>query len=89
MILNFLFKILLGLLFLIPKSIFAVYPSAINPPVITATGNQTYCPGTSQKIVETISISNDPAEPSTDAIYIQISINISLWQNLFFLHQSK
>jgi gliding motility-associated-like protein len=47
--------------------------AAIAPPVITATGNQTYCAGTSQKIVETISITNDPAEPDTDAIYIQIS----------------
>nr|WP_315147450.1 T9SS type B sorting domain-containing protein [uncultured Flavobacterium sp.] len=45
----------------------------IAPPVITATGNQTYCPGTSLKIVQTISITNDPAEPDTDAIYIQVS----------------
>lgn len=45
----------------------------IAPPVITATGNQTYCPGTSLKIVETISITSDPAEPSTEAIYIQVS----------------
>ena len=45
----------------------------IAPPVITATGNQIYCSGTSLKIVETISITNDPAEPDTDAIYIQIS----------------
>jgi len=47
--------------------------AAIAPPVITATGNQTYCPGTSLKIVQTISITNDPAEPDTDAIYIQVS----------------
>ncbi len=47
--------------------------AAIAPPVITATGNQTYCAGTSLKIVETISITSDPAEPETDAIYIQIS----------------
>jgi len=47
--------------------------TAIDPPVITATGNQTYCPGTSLKIVESISITSDPAEPDTDAIYIQIS----------------
>lgn len=47
--------------------------NVINPPVITATGNQTYCQGTPLKIVETISIINDPAEPDTDAIYIQIS----------------
>ncbi len=47
--------------------------TAIDPPVITATGNQNYCAGTSLKIVETISITSDPTEPNTDAIYIQIS----------------
>ena len=62
------FKILLVLLLFIPKTSFA-----IDPPVITATGNQAYCPGTSVKIVQTIDITNDPAEPSTNAIYIQIS----------------
>lgn len=45
---------------------------SIKPPVITATGNQTYCPGTSLKIVETISITSDD-ELDADAIYIQIS----------------
>ncbi|MGO4906046.1 T9SS type B sorting domain-containing protein [Flavobacterium sp. W20_MBD1_R3] len=47
--------------------------ATITPPVITATGNQTYCAGTSLKIVKTISITSDPAEPDTDAIYIQIA----------------
>jgi hypothetical protein len=47
--------------------------AAIAPPVIKATGNQIYCPGTSLNIVETISITSDPAEPETDALYIQIS----------------
>lgn len=47
--------------------------AVISPPVINATGNQTYCTGTSLKIVETISITSDPTEPDTDAIYIQIS----------------
>ncbi len=61
-------KIILGLLFFLPEINFA-----INPPVITATGNQTYCPGTSLKIVEIISITSDPAEPSTEAVYIQVS----------------
>lgn len=45
---------------------------SIKPPVITATGNQTYCPGTSLKIVETISITSED-ELDADAIYIQIS----------------
>ena len=78
--LNFFYTIILGLLFLIPKSIFA-----IDPPVINATGNQTYCTGTSLKIVETISITNDPAKPDTDAIYIQISSGYVLGQDLLAL----
>jgi gliding motility-associated-like protein len=51
--------------------------TSITPPVITAIGNQTYCPGTSLKIVETISITNDPAELDADAIYIQVSSGFS------------
>ncbi len=47
--------------------------TAIMPPVIKATGNQIYCAGSSIKIVETISITNDPLEPGTEALYIQIS----------------
>jgi gliding motility-associated-like protein len=47
--------------------------AAIAPPVIKATGNQIYCAGSSIKIVETISITNDPLEPGTEALYIQIS----------------
>ena len=43
-----------------------------NPPILTVTGDQEYCPGTSQPIVETISIT-DPDDTTTDAIYIQIS----------------
>jgi gliding motility-associated-like protein len=49
------------------------FSAAIAPPVIKATGNQTYCAGSSIKIVETISITNDPLEPGTEALYIQIS----------------
>jgi hypothetical protein len=30
-------------------------------------------PGFTLKIVETISITNDPAEPETDAMYVQVS----------------
>ena len=42
------------------------------PPVLTITGNQIYCPGTSLSIVETISLT-DPDNTTTDAIYIQVS----------------
>ena len=41
-------------------------------PVITATGNQTYCPLSSVNIVNSIYIT-DPDDTGTDAIYIQIS----------------
>jgi gliding motility-associated-like protein len=43
-------------------------------PVITATGNNTYCPLSFVNIVTSISITDsDPGDTSTDAIYIQIS----------------
>ncbi|MGB5318511.1 C-type lectin domain-containing protein [Eudoraea sp.] len=43
-----------------------------DPPVLTATGNQTYCMGTSQPIVETISIT-DTDDTTTSSVFIQIS----------------
>jgi gliding motility-associated-like protein len=57
----------------------------VTPPQITATGNQIYCPGTPLKIVETISITPDPAEPTTDAVYIQISSGYVSGQDLLTL----
>ena len=77
---NIFLKIILILLFFFPKAIYAT-----NPPVITATGNQTYCSGTSLKIVETVSIISDPLKPNTDAIYIQISSGYVLGQDLLAL----
>jgi gliding motility-associated-like protein len=62
------FKMILVLLLFIPKTIYA-----IDPPKIYATGNQSYCPGTSLSIIETINITFDPLEPLTDAVNIQIS----------------
>jgi gliding motility-associated-like protein len=42
------------------------------PPVVTATGNQLYCPGSPMPIVTAFNIT-DPDDTGTDAIYIQIS----------------
>lgn len=42
------------------------------PPIVTASGNQIYCPQTSQKIATAFDII-DPDDTATDAIYIQIS----------------
>lgn len=78
---NYVFlKIILVILFFIPKITYA-----IDPPKITATGNQTYCPGTSLNIVETISITFDPSESTTDAVYIQISSGYVFGQDLLTL----
>ncbi|MFI0492448.1 MAG: hypothetical protein ACH345_13225, partial [Flavobacterium sp.] len=74
------FKILLVLLLFNPKTSYA-----INPPVITATGNQTYCPGTSLPIVQSVSISFDSLEPTTDAVNIQISSGYIFGQDLLTL----
>jgi gliding motility-associated-like protein len=74
------FKIILALSLFITKTTYA-----IDPPIITATGNQTYCPGTSLNIVETISITFDPLEPLTDAVYIQISSGYAFGQDLLTL----
>jgi hypothetical protein len=42
------------------------------PPVVNATGNQIYCPGSAVSIAQTIDIT-DPDDTSTSAVYIQIS----------------
>ncbi len=42
------------------------------PPVVTATGDQIYCPGSSIPVAETISIT-DSDDTSTNSVYIQIS----------------
>lgn len=46
-------------------------------PVLTATGDQFYCPQTSIKIVTNFSITHDPAETGTQAAYIQVSSGYS------------
>jgi len=42
------------------------------PPVVTATGDQVYCPGSSIPVAESISIT-DSDDTSTNSVYIQIS----------------
>lgn len=53
----------------------AVFPPVIvnnDPPVITATGDQVYCPGSNAPVVETVSIT-DPDDTTADLVIIQIS----------------
>jgi gliding motility-associated-like protein len=56
-------------------------------PILTATGNQTYCPQTSIKIVTDITI-NDPVENSINAMYIQISSGYQIGEDLLTLNGS-
>ncbi|PIF61789.1 T9SS type B sorting domain-containing protein [Flavobacterium sp. 11] len=59
---------------------------ADNAPRITATGNQSYCLGTSLKIVTDVSITNsDITDTGTEAIYIQISSGYINGQDLIQL----
>lgn len=56
-------------------------------PVLTAAGNQTYCPLTSVNIVTAISIT-DLDDTSTDAIYIQISSGYIKGEDQLFLNNA-
>ncbi len=47
-------------------------PDPDEPPVVVASGDQTYCAGGSTPIAESISIT-DPDDTNTDVVYIQIS----------------
>lgn len=50
----------------------SIVPTLDQPPVLTVTGDQVYCPGASLAIAESVSLT-DPDDTSTNAIYIQIS----------------
>jgi gliding motility-associated-like protein len=59
------------------------------PPVLSATGNQTYCPKENVNIVTAISITDaDPGDTNTDAIYIQISSGYNNLQDQLFLNNA-
>ncbi len=65
----------------------------IIPPVITATGNQIYC-GASLKIIPSVSITFDPLQPDTEAVYVQISSGYVFGSDVLTLanpatHQNK
>jgi len=67
-----------------PKQDAAKGVLANTPPVLTATGNQIYCPGNANKIVSSMSIV-DPDDNSTLAVYIQISSGYVSSQDLLSL----
>ncbi|WP_348797723.1 T9SS type B sorting domain-containing protein [Flavobacterium adhaerens] len=56
-------------------------------PILTATGNQSYCPLTYINIVSTINIT-DPDDTGTDAIYIQISSGYVKGEDSLYLNNA-
>lgn len=60
----------------------------INPPTITAEGNEAYCPQSYAKIAKNVIISYDSSEPSADAVYIQIASGYVNGQDLLKLSDS-
>ncbi|RVT78620.1 T9SS type B sorting domain-containing protein [Flavobacterium sufflavum] len=62
--------------------------NTINPPSITADGNEIYCPQSYTKIAKNVVITHDPAETSTDAVYIQISSGYVNGQDILKLSDS-
>jgi gliding motility-associated-like protein len=54
-------------------------------PSITATGDLQYCPLSKTKIVTTVTISHDPSDVGTDAIYIQIASGYVLGEDELLL----
>ncbi|WP_255373758.1 T9SS type B sorting domain-containing protein [[Flexibacter] sp. ATCC 35103] len=64
------------------KDAIAMYADKCNasttlPPVLNASGDQFYCPTNNIKIVTDFSITHDPGETGTQAVYIQISSGYS------------
>jgi len=60
------------------------FSQADQPPVVTAAGNQIYCPGTPINIVQSFNIT-DPDDTGTNAIYIQISSGYAFGQDVLSL----
>lgn len=63
---------------------FQINPTANIAPILSATGNQIYCPGSSVKIVTNMTIT-DPDDTGIDVIYIQISSGYVFGQDLLTL----
>lgn len=66
---------------------FMSFAQTNQPPVLAATGNQVYCPGTPLNIVTSFSITDaDPADTTLAAVYVQISSGYVNGQDLLTLN---
>lgn len=75
-------KLLPALILLFSLAMFA--QTSNEPPVLSATGDQIYCPGTPTPVVTSMSIT-DPDDTTTEAVYIQISSGYVSSQDLLTL----
>ncbi len=73
--------------FAIPKNIDQPLINNVAPiaPTISATGNANYCPLSQTKIVTTVTITHDPTELTTEAVFIQISSGYVIGQDQLLL----
>lgn len=70
------------LAFILNKNFNSILATA---PILSATGNQMYCVGSTVNIVTSMSITHDATEVGTNAIYIQISSGYANGQDLLAL----
>ncbi|MES2240441.1 MAG: T9SS type B sorting domain-containing protein [Bacteroidota bacterium] len=85
---NRLLHILILVLFISNQSYSSPKTVFIDPPSITADGNEVYCPQTYVKIAKNVIITHDPSETSSDAVYIQISSGYINGQDILKLSDS-
>jgi len=73
--------------FAIPKNIDPPLIKNVAPvaPTISATGNANYCPLSQTKIVSSVTITHDPTELTTEAVFIQISSGYVIGQDQLLL----
>lgn len=80
--------ILFLVLFFCKPTYSSTFSITIDPPTITANGDETYCPQTYVKIAKNVVITHDPSETSTDAVYIQIASGYVNGQDLLKLNET-
>lgn len=85
---NKILHILIAVLFITNQSYSNIKTIVIDPPSITADGNESYCTQSYLKIAKNVIITHDPSETSTDAVYIQISSGYVNGQDLLKLSDS-
>ncbi|HTG65408.1 MAG TPA: T9SS type B sorting domain-containing protein [Flavobacterium sp.] len=81
-------RIVILILFFATPSYSNIRITDIDPPSITAEGDEIYCPQSYVKIAKNVVITHDPSETSTDVIYIQIASGYVNGQDILKLNDA-